>query len=175
MHSLQKFITGDLLILGVFLLISPWPQARDFTVRGAVVYGNGGLNSKLVFSASCLILSWKLTYSWSSDKMVACVTIICAVWVSWVNKLIQKLRRVWNRTKLIAIRWHGPAIMAWWNWQLVLDMEMSECYINLQDVVNLDFPQHLKKRQNPNYVCTLHHIEHSKIPFVCSCGLFFKC
>ena len=55
--------------LGVYLLIiiSMTTRARDFkfggvVVRIKVVVGNGGLNSKSVFSALCMVLSWKVTY-----------------------------------------------------------------------------------------------------------------
>ena len=38
-------------------------RARDFKFAGAVVVvGNGGLNSKSVVGAICMVLSWKVTY-----------------------------------------------------------------------------------------------------------------
>ena len=43
-------------------------RARDFKFAAKIVVGNGGLNSKSVVSALCLVLSWKVTYYYHSDR-----------------------------------------------------------------------------------------------------------
>ena len=42
--------------------ISMTTWARDFKFAAKIVVGNGGLNSKSVVSALCLVLSWRVTY-----------------------------------------------------------------------------------------------------------------
>ena len=64
LHLLEKFSMGD---PGTFWLISPLLhrlETSNFSSRSSkVVFINGRLNSKIIFAAIWLVLSWMVTYN----------------------------------------------------------------------------------------------------------------